>query len=566
MNKNPKIVSYDRNAAYVHHRAMKNRREQNNVDALELLRHAVGKSPENREYKLDLAELYCEMGCHEQSNRLLLDMLAEEDAPAECYYGLALNRVGLNDMEGAQRALAMYARKAPNGPHSMDVVRLADELEIYDALNRPYSRKAYRAARVSAAACEAMQKDEYARAQRLFERSLALRPAQSETRALYALTLKTLGLDEDAVREARQASSGFAPSVRALCLSGQVLCASDMREEGEKLMREAIAQHPDGAEMRMLLFSLAEVGMDREVSECARLALQETPYDRALIHMAAVSAVKADGDAEYAKRCYLRILRIDPEDTIATYYRDAVSEASFNIDECPYAYQVPEAECRRRLEYIAQGFFGQPDGMNLRWHDDPLFRSYLKWAACTGDVPYQHAAMSAIAAIPDGEAESTLRELLSRNDVSLDIKLHATLLLRLRCANLRKVLPPDVDEIDGLLPEGEEVLRHMTVGHRQLVRLSADVVQDRSTLSALSALALTWQAYRKNRGLRCDPMMRTEGGAAALTYCYLTLHGVKITFDDLAREFGCSQRQMIYFARRLADVLNGGGDTAHEAD
>ena len=80
MKHNPKVVSIDRSAAYVHHRAMKNRRDNNPVDALELLRSAVEQSPENREYKLDLAEMYCEMGCHEQSNRILLDLLAESDA------------------------------------------------------------------------------------------------------------------------------------------------------------------------------------------------------------------------------------------------------------------------------------------------------------------------------------------------------------------------------------------------------------------------------------------------------------------------------------------------------
>ena len=37
MKHNPKVVSIDRSAAYVHHRAMKNRRDNNPVDALELL-------------------------------------------------------------------------------------------------------------------------------------------------------------------------------------------------------------------------------------------------------------------------------------------------------------------------------------------------------------------------------------------------------------------------------------------------------------------------------------------------------------------------------------------------
>ena len=52
MSFDPKVVPFDRSAAYMHHRAMKNRRDNNVVDALELLRRAVERSPDNDEYKL----------------------------------------------------------------------------------------------------------------------------------------------------------------------------------------------------------------------------------------------------------------------------------------------------------------------------------------------------------------------------------------------------------------------------------------------------------------------------------------------------------------------------------
>ena len=57
MSNNLKVVSFKRSPAYVHHRAMMNRRDNNIVDALELMRSAVEQSPQNREYRLDLAEL-----------------------------------------------------------------------------------------------------------------------------------------------------------------------------------------------------------------------------------------------------------------------------------------------------------------------------------------------------------------------------------------------------------------------------------------------------------------------------------------------------------------------------
>ena len=87
MSFDPKVVPFDRSAAYMHHRAMKNLRDNNVVDALELLRRAVEHSPDNDEYKLDLAGLLSEMGCLSQSNRLLLDMLSGERRPASAITG-----------------------------------------------------------------------------------------------------------------------------------------------------------------------------------------------------------------------------------------------------------------------------------------------------------------------------------------------------------------------------------------------------------------------------------------------------------------------------------------------
>ena len=108
MDKPKRMFAIDRTPAYVHHRAMLHRRDNDNIHALELLRRAVQKAPDNREYRLDLAELYCDIGCHEQSSRLLLDMLAEENPPAECYYGLALNDMGVNRSECALAMLGRY--------------------------------------------------------------------------------------------------------------------------------------------------------------------------------------------------------------------------------------------------------------------------------------------------------------------------------------------------------------------------------------------------------------------------------------------------------------------------
>lgn len=555
MKNNPKVVSFERSPAYVHHRAMLNRRENNMVDALELMRSAVEKSPENSEYKLDLAEMYCEIGCHEQSSRLLLDMLAEGNGPSECYYGLALNQLGMNDVSGAKKTLNLYHHKDPGGALAEEVTLLQAELDMYTQMNRPISRKLYRASRIADRACEAMRENMPEKACRLFERTLTLEPEQFEMRALYAMSLMMLGDAEAAKKQAERAAVGFPPSVRALCVCAQVFNMLDEPEKALDAIRRAEAEHPIGTELRLMIHTLGEMDMDADAAEYARLALQETPYDRELLHIRAV-ALKRSGrsDAEVLG-FWTRILRLDPEDSIAAFYEACASEGRLDEYELDFGYQVPDTEYARRLkaliEHINQGFEHACEA----WKTDEDFKRLVCWAVSTEDLKIGRVSMTVLATMDSDEAGSILRELLFNGEVLPELKMHAAMLLRLRGVELEKFLPPDVDPADGLLPEADGMLSCIQVGERQLVRYANEVLEREYDVSALSALTLMWAAYRKSRGTRVDPLIRVESASAALAYYYLLTHGQKPDIKKLASDFGCKVRQMVYYARRIAGCL-----------
>lgn len=562
MNYNPKVVSFDRSSAYVHHRAMINRRENNPVDALELMRHAVERSPENQEYRLDLAELYCEMGCHEQSSRLLLDMLAGSDAPAECYYGLALNQLSMNDLEGAQHSLRMYRRADPNGAHVQEVRRLSEELDIYDALNRPASRRLYRAMKVADRACDMLQEGNLVSAKRLFERSLSLASEQFEMRALYAMTLMMDGEDDAALREANRAADGFPPSARAMCVAAQVFHALGKEERAAALLRQVIDEHPTGADLRLLIFSLSEMSMHAEIAECARIALQETPYDRQLLHIRAVALHNTGTPDRQVERFWLRILRIDPDDSIAGYYQNACARGVLKDPE--YTYQVPEEEYERRFAWLSEKVNGGLNCVREAWNDDPAFRQLIRWAATTDDGRLRRVAVTVIAAMDDEEAQSSIRALMFSQELQPELKLHAAALLKLRGADLRSLLPGS-PEASGMLPDSDALLEDFMVGERQLLRYANEVLERDYDVSALAPLTMMWAVYRQHRGMRADPLVHSEAVSAALVYLYLTQQKIKVTLGQVAQRFGCSLRRLTYYAGRIAGVLERlEGDTQDE--
>lgn len=565
MKRNPKVVSFERSPAYVHHRAMVNRRENNDVDALELMRRAVEDSPENREYRLDLAELYCEMGCHAQSNRLLLDMLAQKDAPAECYYGLALNQLGMNDIEGARQSLRLYRHAAPDGAHAEEVRRLSVELYAYDAMNRPMDRKLGRAVRAADRACEALRDGDRARARRLFERSLALSSEQYEMRALYALTLMLDGEGETALAEAARAAQGYPPSARALCVAAQVFIALGRGEDARRMLRRAMSLRPEGTELHLLLYALSEAGMDAEVAELARLALQSAPFERRLLHIRATALHRTGTPDDQVERFWRRILRIDPDDEVARFYQQACACGQLMQNEPDYAYQLPRQEHERRFERLASLFGGGIDLIASAWQADPAFRRAVRWAAENDDRSLSRLALFIIAAMDGDEAQSAVRAILFSRGVDAETRMRVTTLMRLRGVDMDKVFPVDAEAGQGMLPDADELLDQMMVGERQLVRYANDVLESDYDISALSVLAMMWVVYRRSRGLRAEPLVHSETVSAALAYRYLLQHGHKVRAEAVARRFGCSVRRLKYYARRMAEAfMRVEGETSDE--
>lgn len=554
MSYNPKVVSFERSSAYVHHRAMINRRENNPVDALELMRRAVESSPDNKEYQLDLAELYCEMGCHEQSTRLLLDMLAQKNAPAECFYGLALNQLSMNDLNGAKRSLWLYRQAEPDGLHADDVKRLASELDIADVMNRPTSRKLYRAMSIADSACTAMQEGRFEQAKRLFERSLSLSSEQYEMRAMYAMALLMNGEDEAAVKQAERAASGYPPSVKAMCVASQVYSAIDETETARNLLLKVMQDRPQGVELRLLIFSMGELEMHEEIAECARLALQETPYDRQLLHVRATALHHLGTPDKKVGHFWQRILRIDPEDSVAQFYQAACSRGELADNSPGYTYEVPEEECRRRAIWISGQFEGGLAGAQKRWAEESEFRSMILWATQAEDEKLRRAAVTVIAAMDDPAAQSSMRALMFGRAIQPELRKHAAMLLQLRGADMDAIFPAETKVDDAILPDVQELLDELLVGERQLIRYSAEILEDEYNISAMPELAMLWVIYRSRRGLKYDPLTNTEAASAALVYNYLMRHGKKPSIAELSKQFNCSQRRLIYYACRIADT------------
>ena len=245
----------------------------------------------------------------------------------------------------------------------------------------------------------------------------------------------------------------------------------------------------------------------------------------------------------------------DPEDSIARFYHEAATAGRLDEYRLEYTYQVPDREYDRRLMYLAGHINQGYEHAMTAWREDDEFRNLVTWSINSQDQRLEKASMTVLATMDSHGAGSALRQVMFSSDVSSEAKMHGALLLRLRGADMVKYLPPDADPADGMLPDPEGMLSGIQVGERQLVRYAHEVLEREYGISALSALALMWMAYRRARGMHTDPLIRVEGASAALAYNYLLMHGMRPEPQKIAKDFGCAVRQMVYYARRIAGCL-----------
>ena len=379
-------------------------------------------------------------------------------------------------------------------------------------------------------------------------------------RALYAMALLIRGESERAREEAERAAGGYPPSVRALCVCAQVYALMGDITTARTLVDRAASEKPDGQDLRLMIYAMGELRMDDRVAEYARLALQETPFDRDLLHMRAVALLRGGAPEKRVARFWARILRIDPEDSVAQFSQSAAIRGDLRKYAPEYGYQVPPKEFERRLRELV-GHLGQGyEHVAARWEGDPAFRQLMRWAVCAEDARLSRAAMTALTTIDTEESRSLSRGLLFGGDLPDELRIHASLALRLQGHLQDELMPESAGLTDGFLPDAEAMLARLGVGERQLVRYADEVLRREDDVAALTQLTLMWTAYRQLRGTRTDPLLRVESAAAALAFNYMTVYGPKPDIHRLARAFACAPRQLVFCARRIAASLERIGE------
>ena len=555
-----RTVSIERSADYLYQKAVQNAAQRRYFDASELMRSAVDREPGNRDYQIRLAEMYDEAGYTDKARRLLLDLLAEKGAPVECWYRILDIQCREGNFDGAVHTLRMI-REMNADADDERIEHLADEIDYWRSGGMPYPRRAVRAVHLLERAKGHIRDGRFSRAARLLRQSLNEAPLQPEARALDAMCLMLMGRREEALREASAASMDSMAPVRALCVSAQVFAALAHMEEAERCLEAASDQEPTDGDLYLMLLTMSECDMHERIAEETRLALQQSPCDRVLLHMRAVALAHTGAPVEAYQIYWKRILRIDPQDPVAASYLELCSSGSANGDEMTYMYALTETQALAYARRFAESIDSGTDALKSKWRTDEAFRRMVYWAAGCDLEHARQAAVSVLTAIADDEAVSLLRSMLASANTQDTLKMHIVRLARMAGIEDDRLAPLYGAAEAALLCESDLfALARLTVGERQLIRYTADVLEDRYGLDARVPITVMWIGVRRD-GMRRNPRLDdTEAICAALSWCFLDALDQRIPLKTLAKLFGSGLRRTEYYRSHIARYLKKYGD------
>ncbi len=539
-----KVVPFSRSAAYLYQRAVKNRREGHLLDALELTRRALEKDPGNVDYELDLAQVLCELGCYVQSNRVLTRMLAQDSSLSECYFGIACNFYGMNSADDAYKSLMCFLSEDPQGAGRQEVGELLHNLFVARTLTGHKSRRRARASKLAQKGMQMIRSGDLAAGEQALRRSLKISPRHSQTRAVLAMCLQMRGDSEGALKEIARSLRTPRPPLRALCLAAQIENVNGNAETARRLLDQAAARNPDGADSRMLLDAACELKLDGMVFELTQKALAQSPYDRVLLHLCAAATVNTGGPAEHAARCWTRMLRLEPGDEVALYHL-----AHPDIKPVGYTCRLPEAEVAARAEALAEAARGGTEGVNDTWTNSGEFRRLVRWAVESGEGAFMRAGVNLLAAVDAPEAEWLMRQVLVEPAASRQLRHQALALLGLRGA-VPPFLVTGEDKFSLASAADSGQLPKLPLAYRRVLKRA--VYTGMSLKEDYPArLTMLWLRYANALGDTLPALKDLNGWAAALNLCLAQDDHLDVGEDDLAELFRCSRRKMEHMARRI---------------
>lgn len=435
MTNRTKVLRFERDAEFHFDKFQRTAEQGKYLEALVALRACIEKEPENPEYQISLAELYTEMGDYEESNFLLFELMrAGEDFEGDCVFGLGCNFWGMQDFDKARECFERYLYQYPDGEYdyeASDMLQMLSEEQTETALGTVRApQEIYRLAEQGK---RALDQGNYHEAVRLLEQVSNNYPDMVFAHNNLALAYYCLERYDKAIEVAQRVLTRQPRNAHALCNLALFHHARGDASAAREYCEKVRGLEPENYEESVkILLTFLEVEDYEDAYTAGKELLRDNPYDVRVLFLCGATAANL-GKLGEAIRCFMDIIRIEPDNTIALYYKNYVqSRRDAGAANAPmsYLYQVPFEELRARLTYLNACARKGPQELAVLWQTNENFSRTLLWGLTLTDLSIKRALTEMLADFGDVRAKRVLKRFLLTRDQPDELKNDVFLMLK----------------------------------------------------------------------------------------------------------------------------------------
>ena len=431
------VVSFARTPAYLQKLGTRLHHEGKWIRAVEILRVALEKAPDDVQIRFELAKVYSEMYCPSLSNQILFSLFTEKTAAQEnikktgqeepqidSFLYAARNFAMMHKNELAKDCLSVYAAQKAYGLHNLEAGLLFGDRETQEKELK--GRQAYIHRRIERAAVF-LGEGKIELAYRQIRRAMKLDPQNGNTYEVLTYILLSIEDYQGAYKAAKNMVRYVGEDISSLCTMALTLSSIGLRQEGKEHLLRASDMVEDHEDIQLVAQIAAEMQEHQHAAAMMKKLENDTPYSDRLLHLRAVACYHA-GEIQEAKRCWNLLLRIDPMDSVAKYYAQQ-AEKEKPMEEVFYGRLLPFAEVSRRLSLLSQWVQQGVAGLQKKWDEEIEFEYILRWGLWCDDIEIARAVMGIARALKGKRIEHILRLLLCDALVASEIKQQALVAL-----------------------------------------------------------------------------------------------------------------------------------------
>ena len=557
------VLSFRQPPEFYIKKAEKHIEQGNFLEALQLYRKLIGMEPDNAQYLLYIAQIYSEIGLYEESNDIIHKIMRQGEAPTECLFALGCNYLGLNKHEIADNYFYEYLKKDPEGEFADEI---DDIWDIYydDPDEEPFVVIKDESAEQNAEkGKEYLDKREYKKAIAYLEIAVKQSPGLLYAANNLALCYYFDGNLDAAVTISMNILAQNSANIHAHCNLAMIYyktCDSKLNIHLKAIENAKITEPQD---MHKIALMYCEINYHEKAYKWFQSLLPFQPYDVRILHFCGLSAYNY-GLYSKAHDCFLKILMIDPSNSIAAYYKriTQISKNTGSGKTLEYVYQVPFDEIKRRMKYLREILKESDRTLKEMWNTDDQFASVLLWGLRYGDDYIKRIALEIISVFSDKRAEEIFRDFILRISETDELKNEVFLYL-----NNMGAQEPFIALIKGEFAEVR--IDTATSKINELANKYIDTLNifmhsginryDEKTITAGVELFVTFAA-EKSEG--AGWIKRPQALAAALEIITCEKLGIEtaISKTQLAKIYGTTVVSINKYYEIFAETLKIGGD------